>query len=144
VSFSSGGETNPLYPTSEGTSCSLFFEKVSIKLRFNAEMKNFPSVVIENAVEGKFYTLMVVDLDAPSEKNPVFRAWRHSLVTNIPGGDITMGEVVSEYQRIEPDPDTGRHRIVFALFEQRSGKIRVGQLQEYVVVWLCIFLKILG
>ena len=54
-------------------------------------MKNKPDVHYSLAKDG-FYTLMMVDPDAPSRRNPTNREWLHWLVVNIPGGNVKMGE----------------------------------------------------
>jgi len=55
-------------------------------------MKNQPSVKWE-ADPNSFYTLLMTDPDAPSRAKPEFREWHHWLVVNIPGNNISEGEV---------------------------------------------------
>ncbi|XP_032672736.1 protein D2-like isoform X3 [Odontomachus brunneus] len=69
-----------------------------------------------------FYTLCMTDPDAPSRKEPKFREWHHWLVGNIPGSDVSKGEVLSEYVGSGPPQGTGLHRYVFLLYKQ-SGKL---------------------
>lgn len=54
-------------------------------------MKHEPDVHY-SVDHGAFYTLMMVDPDAPSRHNPKNREWLHWLVVNIPGGKVKMGE----------------------------------------------------
>lgn len=44
------------------------------------------------------------------------------LVGNIPGNDISKGEVLSDYVGSGPPPSTGLHRYVFLIYKQ-SGKL---------------------
>lgn len=44
------------------------------------------------------------------------------MVGNIPGGDISKGEVLSDYVGSGPPQGTGLHRYVFLIYEQ-SGKL---------------------
>ncbi|KAJ8680313.1 hypothetical protein QAD02_016100 [Eretmocerus hayati] len=85
------------------------------------QVKDQPKVDWD-AEDSSFYTLCMTDPDAPSRKDPKFREWHHWLVTNIPGKDISKGEVLSEYIGSGPPPDTGLHRYVFLVYKQ-PGKV---------------------
>ncbi|KZC10568.1 Phosphatidylethanolamine-binding protein like protein F40A3.3, partial [Dufourea novaeangliae] len=85
------------------------------------QVKDQPTV-IWTAGTNEYYTLCMTDPDAPSRKDPKFREWHHWLVGNIPGADISKGEVLSEYIGAGPPKDTGLHRYVFLLYKQ-PGKI---------------------
>ncbi|XP_010242669.1 PREDICTED: protein HEADING DATE 3A-like [Nelumbo nucifera] len=64
-----------------------------------------------------FFTLVMVDPDAPSPSDPNLREYLHWLVTDIPGGtDATFGNEIVSYE--SPNPTSGIHRLVFALFRQ--------------------------
>ncbi|KAL5020294.1 hypothetical protein ScPMuIL_003186 [Solemya velum] len=82
-----------------------------------------PPTVKFSAEDQSFYTLIMNDPDAPSRKDPKFGEWHHWLVVNIPGGDVTKGEVMSEYVGSGPPKDTGLHRYVFLLYKQTGGKM---------------------
>uniref|UniRef100_A0ABD2WLP7 Phosphatidylethanolamine-binding protein n=1 Tax=Trichogramma kaykai TaxID=54128 RepID=A0ABD2WLP7_9HYME len=75
-----------------------------------------------NADDSSFYTLCMTDPDAPSRKEPKFREWHHWLVTNIPGKNVSKGDVLSAYIGSGPPPDTGLHRYVFLVYKQ-PGKL---------------------
>ncbi|KAA8519896.1 hypothetical protein F0562_014194 [Nyssa sinensis] len=63
------------------------------------------------------YTLVMVDPDAPSPSEPTLREWLHWIVVDIPeGSDVTKGKELVAY--MGPQPPTGIHRYVFALFKQ--------------------------
>ena len=47
------------------------------------------------------------DPDAPSRKDPKFREWHHWMVGNVPGDDVSQGEVLSGYVGSGPPKDTG-------------------------------------
>ncbi|CAK1587812.1 unnamed protein product [Parnassius mnemosyne] len=70
------------------------------------------------AKEGEYYTLAMVDPDAPSRENPKFREWHHWLIGNIYGGDLYKGEVLSDYIGSGPPKGTGLHRYVFLVYKQ--------------------------
>jgi len=85
------------------------------------QVKDAPTISWD-VEEGAFYTLCMTDPDAPSRKDPKFREWHHWLLTNIPGNDISKGDVLSDYIGSGPPKGTGLHRYVFLLYKQ-PGKI---------------------
>jgi phosphatidylethanolamine-binding protein (PEBP) family uncharacterized protein len=66
------------------------------------------------------FTLIKVDPDAPSRSSATSREWRHWLIVNIPGNDISKGEVVTPYMGPNPPKDSGLHRYVFLLYKQND------------------------
>ncbi|VDN04776.1 unnamed protein product [Thelazia callipaeda] len=83
------------------------------------QVKDQPKVSWD-AEAGSLYTLVMTDPDAPSRKSPKFREWHHWLVTNIPGHDVSKGDVLSEYVGSGPPHGTGLHRYVFLVYKQPS------------------------
>jgi len=83
-----------------------------------------PNVTIDNPNSNHYYTLLLVDPDAPSNANPTMREYLHWFVANIPGSApiTTNGEAIVEYIGSLPPEKTGKHRYVFLLFEH-NGKI---------------------
>lgn len=75
------------------------------------------------AKANKLYTLVMVDPDAPSRKEPTFREILHFMVANIPGSNVAKGDVFAEYVGSGAPQGTGYHRYVFLLFEQ-SDKLK--------------------
>ncbi|XP_020599122.1 protein RICE FLOWERING LOCUS T 1-like [Phalaenopsis equestris] len=68
-----------------------------------------------------FYTLVMVDLDAPNPSNPTLKEYLHWMVTDIPGTtDASFGRELIGYE--SPRPVIGIHRIVFALLRQRHRR----------------------
>ncbi|XP_011352257.1 protein D2 isoform X3 [Ooceraea biroi] len=82
-------------------------------------VKDQPTVQWD-AEANALYTLCMTDPDAPSRENPKFREWHHWLVGNIPGSDVSKGEVLSEYVGSGPPQGTGLHRYVFLLYKQNN------------------------
>lgn len=62
------------------------------------------------------------DPDAPNREDPKFGEVRHWLVVNIPGNDLSSGEVKFEYIGSGPPSGSGLHRYAFLLFKQLNGK----------------------
>jgi phosphatidylethanolamine-binding protein len=80
-------------------------------------VKDAPSVewpVDKNA----FYTLLMVDPDAPSRTDPTMRNWLHWLIVNIPNGMVEKGEVLAGYIGSGPPAGSGLHRYVFLVYKQ--------------------------
>lgn len=77
-----------------------------------------PPAVKWAAKESEYYTLAMVDPDAPSRENPKFREWHHWLVGNIQGGDMKKSEVLSDYIGSGPPKGTGLHRYVILVYKQ--------------------------
>ncbi|XP_014250544.1 protein D3-like [Cimex lectularius] len=85
------------------------------------QVKDQPKVEWE-ADPDSLYTLCLTDPDAPSRAEPKFREWHHWLVGNIPGNDVSKGEVISAYIGSGPPNGTGLHRYVFLVYKQ-PGKV---------------------
>ncbi|XP_015886852.3 protein MOTHER of FT and TFL1 [Ziziphus jujuba] len=76
-----------------------------------------------------YYTLVMVDPDAPSPSEPTLREWLHWIVVDIPEGmDAAEGREVVPY--MGPQPPTGIHRYVFVLFRQKSSMMTKIRLDE--------------
>ena len=56
--------------------------------------------------------IMLTDPDAPTPENPKKREWRHWLVMNIPGNDISSGETCVSYIGAAPPKGSNPHRYV--------------------------------
>ncbi|XP_010247850.1 PREDICTED: protein FLOWERING LOCUS T-like isoform X1 [Nelumbo nucifera] len=106
-----------------------FERSISIRITYNNRevnngydfrplaLLNQPRVEIGGNDLRIFYTLVMVDPDAPSPSDPNLREYLHWLVTDIPEGtDATFGKEIVCYER--PNPTSGIHRFVFALFRQ--------------------------
>ncbi|KOB66777.1 Phosphatidylethanolamine-binding protein, partial [Operophtera brumata] len=75
------------------------------------QVKDQPSVSFQ-ADPDAFYTLVFTDPDNYDGPEPVYREWHHWLVGNIPGCDVSRGEVLSAYIGSGPPEGTGIHRYV--------------------------------
>nr|XP_018901341.1 PREDICTED: OV-16 antigen-like isoform X2 [Bemisia tabaci] len=65
-------------------------------------LKNNPYIILWPFEGRKFYTLLLVDLDAPSPRSPTKREWLHYLLGNIPGPAVGQGEILAPY--VHPHP----------------------------------------
>ncbi|OIW03334.1 hypothetical protein TanjilG_15264 [Lupinus angustifolius] len=78
---------------------------------------NRPRVSVGGDDLRTFYTLVMVDADAPSPSNPFLREYLHWMVTDIPATtSAVFGRDVMFYE--SPQPSEGIHRLVFVLFKQ--------------------------
>ncbi|KAK8488225.1 hypothetical protein V6N13_120032 [Hibiscus sabdariffa] len=83
--------------------------------------------ILGHPLSSELYTLVMVDPDAPSPSEPRFREWLHWIVVDIPEGhDATKGRELVAY--MGPQPPTGIHRYILALFKQEGaleGRVQV-------------------
>lgn len=82
------------------------------------QVKSIPKVSWIEANASSYYTLIMVDMDAPSRNDNYEKEWQHWLVVNIPGNEVEMGETLSEFISSAPPPNTGLHRYLFLWFLQ--------------------------
>ncbi|KAJ4721673.1 Flowering locus T protein [Melia azedarach] len=82
-----------------------------------SQVINQPRVEIGGEDLRTFYTLVMVDPDAPSPSDPNLKEYLHWLVTDIPATTgANFGHEVVCYEN--PRPTVGIHRFVFVLFQQ--------------------------
>lgn len=89
------------------------------------QVKDRPEVTWE-AEMGAFYTLVMIDPDAPSRVNQSIGEIRHWLVMNIPEYAIDQGDEIVEFIGSGPMKDTGIHRYIILVFKQCNGMIEHG------------------
>ncbi|KAF2305080.1 hypothetical protein GH714_001645 [Hevea brasiliensis] len=84
--------------------------------------------ILGSRLSSDLYTLVMVDPDAPSPSEPKWREW-HWIVVDIPeGSDAAKGYQLVPY--MGPQPSTGIHRYVFALFKQKGALMGRSQLPD--------------
>ncbi|KAJ4721672.1 Flowering locus T-like protein [Melia azedarach] len=82
-----------------------------------SQVINQPRVEIGGEDLRTFYTLVMVDPDAPSPSEPNLKEYLHWLVTDIPATTgANFGQEIICYE--SPRPTVGIHRFVFVLFQQ--------------------------
>ncbi|XP_066259503.1 protein D3-like [Euwallacea similis] len=86
------------------------------------DVREQPTITFD-ADPDDFYTIVMTDPDAPSRANPVSREFRHWLVGNIPGLNISKGQSLTQYAGSGPPKDSGLHRYILLLYKQPK-KIR--------------------
>jgi len=67
-------------------------------------------------VPGKYYTVIMVDPDAPSPTSPTFRYFLHVLIVN--QSLESSGDIINEYTG--PSPPIGIHRYYICILEQKK------------------------
>ncbi|XP_067626230.1 putative odorant-binding protein A5 [Eurosta solidaginis] len=81
------------------------------------QTKDIPK--LEWAVEpSSYYTVIMINPDAPSRKNPFLAEFLHWLVVNIPDGDINKGDIIDPYSGPMPPKLGGLFRYVFLVYKQ--------------------------
>ncbi|XP_074380424.1 protein VERNALIZATION 3-like [Apium graveolens] len=117
-----------------------FTRSISLRVTFNnrelnngcelrpSQIINQPRVDVGGDDLRTFYTLIMVDPDAPSPSYPSLREYLHWLVTDIPATTGThFGHEAMCYE--SPRPSSGIHRFVFVLFRQ------LGRQTVYAPSW---------
>ena len=61
----------------------------------------------------ELYTIIVVDPDAPSPENPIYKYWLHLLIVN-------NNDKIAKYEKPAPPPGSGDHRYYFYLYKQNK------------------------
>ncbi|XP_075541477.1 protein D3-like [Dermacentor variabilis] len=71
-----------------------------------------------------FYTVMMIDPDAPNSLSPRLRHWRHWLVMNVPNScDVKAGDTITQYEGPSPPRGSGLHRYVLLVYSQGTNRI---------------------
>ncbi|XP_071492803.1 protein D3-like [Diadema antillarum] len=86
------------------------------------QVKSPPTMFSWPTEPGALYTLAMVDPDAPCRTDRSVGEVIHWLVLNIPGCDVSKGQVHAEHIGSGPREGSGLHRYVFLIYKQ-SGPI---------------------
>lgn len=81
------------------------------------QVKDRPTVTY-SADASAYYTLTMIDPDAPTRQHPDISEVRHWVVVNIPGNKVNDGQTLVEYIGSGPPQGTGLHRYIFLVFKQ--------------------------
>ncbi|EYB81968.1 hypothetical protein Y032_0370g110 [Ancylostoma ceylanicum] len=73
-----------------------------------------------NASPSGLYTVIMIDVDAPSRKDPFLSDYLHWMVVNIPGSHLKNGDELAPYMGPRPPPGSGPHRYYILLYKQQS------------------------
>ena len=85
------------------------------------KVKHRPKFLVHSQNKhNKYFSMCMVDPDAPSRTQPTNAQWMHWCVINIPNvngeGDAAKGDEVMAYVPAAPPKDTGLHRYIFVVF----------------------------
>lgn len=99
-----------------------------------SQIRRQPVVAFKTGAN-KLYTLIMIDPDAPSRAEPMYREFVHWVVVNMHGCDVTSGETVAPYFGAAPPYNSGFHRYYIFLYEQPSplSTTEVNNLFDYFV-----------
>lgn len=92
-----------------------------------AQVRNEPTINFPSFQRRTNYTVLMVDVDAPSREDPKLSPYLHFLAVN--SYEVIMGtsDKVVPYQSPSPPPGTGYHNYVWLLFKQ-NGYINPNKL----------------
>nr|ADF42571.1 flowering locus T [Petunia x hybrida] len=109
-----------LDPFTRSTSLRVVYNTREVKNGYDlrpSQVINQPRVEVGGDDLRTFYTLVMVDPDAPTPSNPHLKEYLHWLVTDIPATTgVSFGNEVVCYE--SPRPTMGIHRLAFVLFRQ--------------------------
>ncbi|KAL7079410.1 hypothetical protein ACQ4LE_001669 [Meloidogyne hapla] len=93
-------------------------------------LKNAPRITLNVDPESTF-SIVMIDPDNLSRKNPSVAEWLHWLVANIPTSNILEGINGGQHQQPygspAPQPRTGDHRYIIVLFEHQGRRLQVSK-----------------
>ena len=74
-------------------------------------------------IKNNYYCLIMVDIDSPSIKNPIYKYWLHWMIVNIHYNidlinNNIYGLTLIKYLSAGPEKNTGPHRYIFFLYKQ--------------------------
>lgn len=87
-------------------------EDINITIAKEAPVVKFDASNIE------FYTLVMIDPDAPDPHRPVFSQFLQWLVVDIPGDHVSKGKPLKMYMPPSPPVYSAPHRYIFLVFQQ--------------------------
>lgn len=93
---------------------------ISNEQHLTIEQSSSKPIITYPYLNNKLYTILMVDLDAPSRKNPIYRSYIHWLKTNI--SINSNGDTVVEYKGPQPPLNSGDHRYCIVIYEQFDDK----------------------
>ncbi|CAF2988684.1 unnamed protein product [Rotaria sp. Silwood2] len=78
-----------------------------------------PTVQINFRVDPQhpYFTLIMVDPDAPQRGNERAGPWLHWIRTGFVGNDVSQGRTLADYQGPAPPSGTGPHQYIFLLYK---------------------------
>lgn len=107
------------YPYNDMTSCGETFPLESLAEKPKVQFDRLGDLTDKNL------TLIMVDPDAPSKKNPSCRCWVHWIVAdnNVKNKDSSLGREIVRYQPPRPPSGSGKHRYYFLLYAQNDKTV---------------------
>jgi large subunit ribosomal protein L35 len=93
--------------------------------------KSEPKIKL-NLEKDKYYTIMMVDPDAPSKENPKYKYFLHWLIIN-------TNDKIIDFMPPSPPIGSGLHRYYICLFEQlnKIDKVHITERIKFDVDYFC-------
>ena len=87
-------------------------------------IKTIPTIKFINAVSNKLYTIIMIDIDAPTKNNNIYSPFLHLIVCNIKGNDLISTKlnknIIVSYYPPSPPLKNDIHRYKFIIYEQKN------------------------
>lgn len=102
--------------------------KNNLTIKFNNMVINYGSTLDKSITKikpllnfawekNKFYTIIMIDPDAPNASNPKYKYWLHWLIIN-KTTDLHVYDIINDYEGPSPPDKSGPHRYYICVFEQ--------------------------
>ncbi|CAF1214240.1 unnamed protein product [Rotaria sordida] len=93
-----------------------------------ADTQITPTVQINLKTDSKmsFFTLVMIDPDAPRRGNEVAGPWLHWIKASFKGNNVNSGTTLADYQGPAPPDGTGPHQYIILLYKSANGQVASG------------------
>ncbi|CAF3687975.1 unnamed protein product [Rotaria sp. Silwood1] len=87
-----------------------------------------PTVQINLKTDSKmpFFTLVMIDPDAPRRGNEIAGPWLHWIKASFKGNNVNIGTTLADYQGPAPPDGTGPHQYIILLYKSANGEVASG------------------
>lgn len=95
----------------------VFFGSIRIESgkKYSLDVPQYPPTIVTKLNADKYYTIFVVDKDAPSKENPINRYWLHYMSINN-YKNFNSGKIIIDYKPPTPPKGSGEHRYFVCLY----------------------------
>ena len=106
----------------------IYLEYSNTKLNYNdlttKSVTNLEPLISFERLPNKLYTTIIVDPDAPSSTNPIFKYYLHYL-------KINNNQVINQYTGPNPPIGSGPHRYYTCVFEQDNPLDKINEFPSH-------------
>lgn len=106
-----------------------------LKLIYENSNKSTKPIILletEEPMPNQYYSLIMVDPDAPSSSNPIYADFVHWIITNmiLENNRISQGNQIIEYMKPTPPPGSGSHHYISLLFQHKTPALTEFKIEK--------------